>query len=166
VPQSQAATPHVETRVAETSGNVSSGSAEEAPVASESIFAAEQRRVALIGDSADFPQIERLQKELESRGIYAVALEGHLVGSNLPVKLAPNVGNSTILFCLGASMAHVSDPSYISKAVGEDRIPVIMESIEGGDLNEMFRSRIYFDIREPGGFEKLVRYLTTGSESQ
>ena len=55
------------------------------------------------------------------------------------------------------------DPTYITLAVGDERIPIIMRSIEGGELNQMFHDRIYFDIRESGGFEKLVRYVHTGT---
>ncbi len=165
VPVTQSAPPTADAPAAETPGTVTAEDFAEAPAASEPPSQGQQRRVTLVADAADFTQVQRLQKELASRGIYATTVQGHLAGSNLVVKLEPNMEDSTILFCLGAGVIQMAgeSPDYINRAIGEHRIPVIMESIEGGDLNYAFRERMYFDIREPGGFEKLVRYLTDGT---
>jgi len=158
-PQTQTAELDVKPHV-ETSSTVTAGTSAEASVVSESSSAAELRRVTLVAEAGDFREVQELRNELESRGIFGAVVQGHLSGSNLNVKLAPNMEHSTILFCLGVTIFQSGqDPSYIALAVGEHRVPVIMRSIEGGDLNEVFRGRIYFDIREPSGFEKLIRYL-------
>jgi hypothetical protein len=102
-----------------------------------------------------------LQTELGSRGIKATLVQGRLAGSNLVVKLAA-VESSRILFCVGIN-SFVEMGEKLIAAIGEDRIPVILTSIEGGTLNEQLKFQTFFDVREPGGFEKLVTYLQNGS---
>jgi hypothetical protein len=164
VPQSQTEIPPVKVSTSETVAAAASGASAETTSDPKDDHIDNRRSIALIADPGDFREVERLQTSLQSRGIKAIALEGRLAGSNLVVKLAPDRGISTVLFCLGASaIMAAKTPEAISHAIGDDRIPVILESIEGGDLNSIFHGRIFFDIREPGEWEKLVAYLEHGT---
>jgi len=164
LPRSHAENSYAGPHVEEASSSANDARSRQEPDISQSSSGKQQRIVTLVAEAADFDEAQRLQGELASQGIVAKVMQGHLSGSNLAVKLEQNREDETVFYCLGVSIFQLGiDPTYITLAVGDERIPIIMRSIEGGELNQMFHDRIYFDIRESGGFEKLVRYVHTGT---
>jgi len=148
----------------QTSATESASTAPAQPYTSDTaeISSYDGQPVALIAVAGDLQEAVALQAQLASRGIKANLVQGSLAGSNLAVKLAGEE-SSRVLFCVGIhSFVEMEMGEKIIAAIGEDRIPVILNSVEGGLLNERLKSRIFFDVREPGGFEKLVAYLQNG----
>ena len=155
---SQPTTTPAETPTSQSSATTDAPTA--APPSPEVASQHDQERIVFLGSfPADREATAKLQTELSSRGFQVALME-----SSSAVEFVTYPAGNLTLLCLGSGalqqMKLLLRFFQGDAAIPQNVVPVILESAEGGELNKLLSNRTYFDVREPGGFERLIAYLT------